>query len=59
MRRRTTKTGDSGQSNIERDSAGVNVNLDDLANEEPAISNEDLIYQNGAEFKSMINRLVD
>lgn len=56
MRRKTTKSKDSGQTNIEADAAGVNINLDDLANEEPEISTEDLLYKNGAEFKSMINR---
>ena len=56
MRRKTTKSKDSGQSNIEADSGGVNINLDDLGDEEPVISTEDLLYKNGAEFKSMINR---
>ena len=57
MRKKTTKSKNLDQTDIERDSAGVsNMGIGDLENEEPCLDNEDLLYQNGTEFKNMINR---
>jgi hypothetical protein len=58
MRKKTRRSKDG---DIQRDSAGLEGGLGDLHpddGDEAVLENEDMVYKNGDDFKTMINRFI-